>query len=151
MAVGKEVTENGKSPITMEGGEIEAVEEFPCLGSVISSSETIDAEVEARIAKVSQAFGALRKPVFLNKNLTLSTCIKRKVYNACVLSVLLHVYGAECWTPLTRHVWKLNTFHHRCIRIILGISNQQQWSKRIMMMEIRRKWGDNDTASDKVT
>ena len=49
---------------------------------------------------------------------------KRKLYNACVLSVLL--YGAECWIPLRKHVRKLNTFHHRCIRIILGISNKQQ-------------------------
>ena len=46
------------------------------------------------IAQASKAFGALRKSVFLDKNLSL--CTKRKVYNACVLSVLL--YGAECWT-----------------------------------------------------
>ena len=39
-------------------------------------------------------FGALLKAVFLNKYLSLS--IKRCVYNACVLSVLL--YGPECWT-----------------------------------------------------
>ena len=40
------------------GGEIEAVEEFPYLGSVISTSGTIDADVEARIAKASRAIGA---------------------------------------------------------------------------------------------
>ena len=50
-------------------------------------------DVERRIIKVSQAFGALKKPDFRDKNLTLNT--KRKVYQACVLAVLL--YGTECW------------------------------------------------------
>ena len=147
MAVGRETAEGDKAPIAVEGGEIESVEEFPYLGSLIASSGTIDTEVESRIAKASRAFGALRKPVFLDKDLTLLA--KRKVYNACVLSVLL--YGSECWTPLKRHVRKINSFHHRCIRTILGISNREQWPKHITMAEIRKRWGDNDTASDMVT
>ena len=99
--------------------------------------------VDRRVAQASHAFGALRKAIFLDKDLTLRT--KRKVYQACVLSVLL--YGAECWTLLRRH---LNSFHHRCIRIILGISNHEQWTKHITMQEIRRKWGDDDTVEVKV-
>ena len=59
MAVGREATESDKAPITVMGGKIEAVEAFPYLGSVISNSGTIDADVEARIAKASRAFGAL--------------------------------------------------------------------------------------------
>ena len=39
----------------------------------------------------------------------------------------------------------------RCIKTILGISNQEQWAKRITCTEIRRKWGDCETASDKIT
>ena len=50
----------------------------------------MDVDVERRIAQASKAFGALRKAVFLDKNLTLTT---RKVYQACVLSVLL--YGSK--------------------------------------------------------
>ncbi len=92
------------------------------------------------------AFGAPRKAVFLDKNRSLTT--KRKQYNACVLSVLL--YGAECWIPLRKHARKLNTFHHRCIRTILGISNRQQWSEHITMSEVRRRWGDEETAAEKV-
>ncbi len=57
------------------------------------------------------------------KNLTLTT--KKKIYQACILSVLL--YGSECWIPLNKHISKLNSFHHRCTRTILGISNKQQW------------------------
>ena len=78
--------------------------------------------VDRRVTQVSKAFGALRKPIFLDKNLSLNA--KRKLYNACVLSVLL--YGTECWIPLRKHERKLHTFHHRCVRTILGISNRQQ-------------------------
>ncbi len=68
--------------------------------------------MEKRIARASKPFGALRKAVFQDKNLTLVT--KRKVYQGCVLSVLL--YGSECWIPLRKHINKLNSFHHRCLR-----------------------------------
>ena len=84
--------------------------------------------------------------MFSDRNLRLST--KRRVYNACVLPVLL--YGAECWVPLRKHMKKLNTFHHRCIRIILGISSRQQWEERITMAEVRQRWGDEETAGEKV-
>ena len=47
MAVGREATESDKAPITVMGGKIEVVEEFPYLGSVISTSGIIDADVEA--------------------------------------------------------------------------------------------------------
>jgi len=87
----------------------------------------MDVDVDRRVTQASKAFGALRKAVFLDKNLRLTT--KRKLYNACVLSVLLH--GMECWVPLRKHVRKLNTFYHRCIRTILGISNRQQWAQCI--------------------
>ena len=73
MVVGREATDSDKVPIAVEGGVIENVEEFPYLGSVIASSGTVDADVEARIAKASRAFGALRKPVFMDKNLRLET------------------------------------------------------------------------------
>ena len=95
------------------------------------------------MAQALKAFGALKKAVFLDKNLSLKT--KRKI---CVLSVLL--YGGECWVLLRKQEKTLNTFHHRCIRSILGISNRQQWSECISMAEVRRRWGDEETAADKV-
>ena len=89
---------------------------------------------------------ALRKSVFLDRSLSLAT--KRRLYDACVLSVLL--YGAECWIPLKKSARKLNSFHHRCIRTILGISNRRQWAERITMAEVRKRWGDEETAAEKV-
>ena len=127
LVVGSEAEDEDKAPITVEGGEIEGVEEYPYLGSIIASSGAMDPDVYRRVAQAFCAFGALRKAVFLDKDLTLTT--KRKVYQACVLSVLL--YGAEYWILLRRHIRKLNSFHHRCIRIILSISNHEQRTKCI--------------------
>ena len=99
--------------------------------------------MDRRIAQASKAFGALRKGVFMDKNLSLNT--KRKVYKACVVSAFL--YGSECWIPLRK---KLDSFHHRCIRTILGISNSMQWTQRITSAEVRRRWGDLKTISTRV-
>ena len=146
MVTGRLVEESDRKVITIDSGDIEAVDEFPYLGSLIASSGRMDVDVDKRVAQASKAFGALRKAVFLDRNLSLST--KRRPYNACVLPVLL--YGAECWTTLTKHIKKLNTFHHRCIRIILGISNRKQWTEHITMAEVRRRWGYVEMVAEKV-
>lgn len=93
-----------KTPVS--DGKIAGVEEFPYFGSTISASGRMDADVLWRIVLASRP---LRKAVFLDKNLRLET--KRKVFQACILSVL----------PMTVNVGphleeKLNQFHHRCIR-----------------------------------
>ena len=122
---------------------IECVESFTYLGSEVSSN----AKKVDSIACVSKAFGALRQAVFGDKNLNIST--KRRVYQACVLSVLL--YGSECWVPLRRHLNRLNAFHHRCIRIVLGITSHQQWEQNIASQKTREEWGrsaDNDNRGD---
>ena len=47
------------------------------------------------------------------------------MYNACVLSTLL--YGSEAWTTYSDQEKRLNTFHLRSLRRLLGIS----WMDRI--------------------
>ena len=84
--------------------------------------------------------------MFADRDPSLET--KWKIYVACVLSVLL--YGAECWTLLRRDQKKLNSFHHRCIRTILGITNRQQWKQHITSQEVRQRWGDSKTVTDMV-
>ena len=144
LVTGREIVGSDQSPIKVSGGEINCVDEFQYLGSRIAASGRMDGDVEMRIAQASRTLGALHKVVFMDKNLTLYT--KRMIYNACVLSVLL--YGSECWIPLRKHIKKLNTFHHRCIRTIVGITNRQQWAEHITMAEVR--WRDEETAAVKV-
>ena len=146
MVIGSNITHEDKLPIKVEDGTIEHVSEFQYLGSVITESGRIDEEIDRRIANASKAFGALRQAVFRDHNLSITT--KQLLYRACVLSVLL--YGAECWTPLQRHMKRLNTFHHRCIRSVLGISNEQQWEEHISSEMLRKRWGDEETITTKL-
>ena len=67
---------------------------------------------------------------------------------ACAHSVLL--YGVDYWIPLRRQVKQLNTFHHRCIQSILGISNKLQWDERITMAEVREWWRDEQLVDEKI-
>ena len=146
LVTGYDVQEEDRAPIHLEHGSIDCVEEFSYLGTIVASNGRIDTEIDRRIANASKAFGALRRAVFKDRNLTINT--KRLVYQACVLSVLL--YGAGCWTPLRRHLKRLNAFHHRCIRTILGITSSQQWEMRITSASTREQWGDMETIATKV-
>ena len=107
MVVGAAVSVDDQQPLAVGGGLIEWVDLFPYLGSVIMDGGSIDVEVDRRIANASKAFGALRQSVFDDCHLSIKT--KRCVYQACVLSTLL--YGSECWTPLRRHLKRLDSFH----------------------------------------
>lgn len=147
MVTGREVTEEDRAPLYIDDTHmVESVCEFPYLGSVVDASGRMDSDIDRRIAQASKAFGALRKSVFSDKDLLVQT--KRKIYQSCVLSVLL--YGSECWTLLSHQKRKLESFHHRCLRTILGISKSQQWEQRITSQEIRQRWGDTASITQKV-
>ena len=60
------------------------------------------------------------------------------------------LYGSECWSPLRSDLKRLDSFHNRCLRNILGISRQQQRSQRITSDSVRQRWGDTDTLTDKI-
>ena len=53
------------------------------------------------------------------------------VYSACVVSTLL--YGSESWTTYARQEKRLNTFHLRSIRRILGITWQDRVSNAVVL------------------
>ncbi|XP_076461707.1 uncharacterized protein LOC143294160 [Babylonia areolata] len=65
----------------------------------------------------------LAKMVWDNSMLTVNT--KTQMYQACVLSTLLYV--SETWTLSSRQECRLNTFHLRNLRGILGIT----WQDRV--------------------
>ena len=94
MAVGERLSNEDVAPVQVEGGEIEMVDRFAYLGSVMSRDGDVMEDVKCRIAKASRAFGALRGSIFNNPILSIPT--KRVVYKATVLAVL--IYGAEAWT-----------------------------------------------------
>ena len=104
------------------------VDKFCYLGSTISSDLSLDEEISNRIGKSAATFGSLQKRVWSNRKLIIKT--KINVYNACILSSLL--YGAEGWTTYSHQTRKLNGFHCRCLRKILGI----KWHQKVTNVEV---------------
>ena len=77
MVTGRLTEDSDRDPIALEGGDIESVDEFPYLGSVVASSGRMDVDVDKQLAQASKVFGALRKAVFMDRNLSLS--LKRRL------------------------------------------------------------------------
>ena len=99
---------------------LKAVEDFSYLGSIISSNLSLDTEMNKRIGQAAAVLALLRKRIWDNTMLTISN--KMKVYQACLLSTLL--YSSKTWTLYSYQETRLNTFHLRCLRRILGITWQ---------------------------
>jgi hypothetical protein len=52
--------------------------------------------------------------------------LKSVVYITCVRTILL--FGGECWAPTAALESRLNTFHNRCLRRIVGVSRSDRHS-----------------------
>ena len=117
--------------ISIEGNTLDVVDDFTYLGSNITSTLSLEKEIETRIGKASSLMARLNKRVWNNAQLTART--KITVYQACVLSTLL--YGSECWTTYAKQTKQLNSFHLRCLRRILHI----KWQDKITNVEVLRR------------
>ncbi|BHF79977.1 hypothetical protein SprV_0702310100 [Sparganum proliferum] len=119
--------------ISVNGTQLQVVENFPYLGSTLSGNTKINDEVANRISKASQTFGHLRSTVWNRHGLQLST--KLKMYKAVILPTLL--YGAETWTVYTKQARRLNHFHLSCLRRILRLN----WQARIPDTDVLERTG----------
>lgn len=137
IALGGMVCDRDLGSLQVDGGEIEMVNCFTYLGSNLSRGGNVMSDVSCRIEKASRAFGCLRGPIFNNSNISVAT--KRAVYEAVVLAVLL--YGSETWVLKAQHTRRLNVFHNRCVRTILGITRYQQWQERLTTKTLAERFG----------
>ena len=121
--------------ISIDDYTLKVVEDFRYLGSTISNNLSLDTELNTRIGKAATytAMARLAKRVWDNSLLTTNT--KMKVYQACVLSILL--YGSETWTLYSRQEHRLNVFHLRGLRRILGITWQDRVSNTKVLAQAR--------------
>nr|VZI20393.1 unnamed protein product [Spirometra erinaceieuropaei] len=124
---------NAPPEISVNGNQLQVVENFPYLGSTLSRNTKIDDEVANRISKACQAFRRLRSTVWNRHGLQLIR--KLKTYKAVILPTLL--YGAETWTVYTRQARRLNHFHLTCLRRILRLN----WRDRIPDTEVLERTG----------
>ena len=76
---------------------IEDVESFTYLGSIINKTGDTEEDIKSRIRKARHVFVTLN-PVWNNRNILLKT--KLTIFNSNVKSVLL--YGSETWKKHTK-------------------------------------------------
>ncbi len=114
--------------IKINNETLQTVEQFPYLGSFLSSKVNIDAEINHRLQCASAAYVKLWKRVFGNHDIRNQT--KVSVYNAVVIPTLK--YSAETWTNYRRHIQKLETFHERCLRCMLRIQRERRTNISIL-------------------
>ena len=105
------------SSLTVDGENVEGVEEFVYLGSKQTSDGYCRPEIMRRIGPDSAVMSSLRK-VWNNRQLCVDT--KVYVYRALVQFVLL--YGSEAWTLLASGIKKLEAIHLQCQRQLLCVS-----------------------------
>ena len=120
------------SDIILGDKYIPIVHHFCYLGSIVSGDCSDDRDVEARIRKSSNAFGALRKSVFGSN--TISDEVKGKVYETCIFTILL--YGSECWCISEEIIRKLRIFHHQCVRTMCALNRFRTWKEHISTTEL---------------
>uniref|UniRef100_K7E252 RNA-directed DNA polymerase n=1 Tax=Monodelphis domestica TaxID=13616 RepID=K7E252_MONDO len=114
--------------ITIDSTQLSNVNTFKYLGSTIANDGSLDHEINTRIQKASQALGRLCSKVLQHSGVITAT--KLKVYNAVVLSSLLH--GCETWTLYRKHMKQLEQFHQCSLRSIMRI----RWQDRITNQDV---------------
>ena len=126
------VTLDNSIDISIDQCQVKTTTTFPYLGSRISNTGRSMDEINTRIGKAGAAFGKLQQTLG-QKNLNLKT--KLNLYNSLVLSILL--YGSETWTIYATEMSRLNAFHQRCLRKIIGVT----YKDRIKNVEVLHRTG----------
>ena len=94
------------SHISISGTNLNAVEHFTYLGSVIPKDATVSKDLDNHLFKASSSFGRLSKRAWQSHLLHLS--LKIQVYRAIVVSILL--YDAETWALYGKQIRLLECF-----------------------------------------
>jgi hypothetical protein len=127
MVFGRETAEKN---ITLNEIEIENVNEFIYLGSLLTWDNNCSKEIKRRIARAMGTLGGFNK-VWSSREIRLG--VKLNILKTCVFSTLL--YAAETWTIKKEDKDRLLSFEMKCYRRILRI----RWQQKITNVEVRRR------------
>ncbi len=116
---------------------------FKYLGSEMTADLRDDHDVTVRIIKAQKLFYAWRRGIFQNRDIPIE--IRAKFYKAVVINTVL--YGCETWALTSKHIRRLKSFHHKCLRSMLRISIMQ----KIRSSEIRERAGGMMDIEDMLT
>uniref|UniRef100_A0A914V3E1 Reverse transcriptase domain-containing protein n=1 Tax=Plectus sambesii TaxID=2011161 RepID=A0A914V3E1_9BILA len=116
--------------ITINGNQVEELQEFTYLGSVIAADGDATRDVTCRIGK---AFAVFQRLCSIWNSASLSLHLKLRLFSTIVLPTAL--YAAETWKQTVAIDQKLDVFQQRCLRRILKIS----YRDRVTNDEIYRR------------
>ena len=118
-------------PLRLLDSEIEHVDSFVYLGSLILPNGQAKDEIQRRVDSARRAFLQLKNTLWRRCEISLRT--KVRVYQAAIRPVLL--YGCETWPLRVEDLRKLEVFDHWCLRFILKI----RWSAFTSNKELRTR------------
>ncbi|KAJ8730477.1 hypothetical protein PYW08_001890 [Mythimna loreyi] len=105
------------TPIKIGDSTLEVVDDYVYLGQTIQLGRSnFEKEVNRRIRLGWAAFGKLRGVFSSN----IPQCLKTKVYNQCVLPVMM--YGSETWSLTMGLIKRLKVTQRAMERAMLGVS-----------------------------
>jgi hypothetical protein len=108
------------------------------LGHTIEYTLTSKADIEAKITRAKQAFGAVGKSLLRSRLLNIRD--KGKLFVSLVVSILL--YGCECWTMTQKLHGKLTSFYNSCVRKMCRRTNwRTTYHQRIHSVDLRQRLG----------
>jgi len=119
-------------PVAVAWRNIEYVERFTYLGSVISSDGNVEADINTRLAKAAAVFRRLDN---VWRSSTLSLKIKLDLYTSLIVSTA--IYASETWKGTARICQQLDVFQQRNLRKIPGITRKDQ----VTNMEVLSRTG----------
>jgi hypothetical protein len=102
------------------GHEPIEVQRLAYLCNVLPDDGDVTTDVNCRIGKASAVFQKMRQ-MWPAPSISIAT--KIWLYNAIAISVA--IYASETWKTTARVAQKLNVFHQRCLRKILGVLSRR--------------------------
>jgi len=105
-----------EDPIHIDGHKVEKLDKFVYLGQEVNTKGDFSGEVSRRIQLSWAAFNKFRS-TFTSK---LPLCLKRKLFNQCILPVM--TYGCQAWVLTKAQLRRLQVTQRKMERIMLGIT-----------------------------
>jgi len=122
-------TKDEPASLRVCGHDVQCVETFIYLGSLIHSSCSSEAEIRRRSAMTRTAMQSLDRQIWRSR---ISTPTKLHLYNVYILPIML--YGSECWTVTKADAQRIDATDQWCLRRILDI----RWNDFVRNEEVRR-------------
>ncbi|XP_078682172.1 uncharacterized protein LOC144916725 [Branchiostoma floridae x Branchiostoma belcheri] len=116
--------------ISVYNTQVETVDQFTYLGSVLSNSGEVEPDISCRLGKAAAVFRRMRT-IWATSAIDLDN--KLRLYNSIVLPTA--IYASETWKCTAKLTKKLDVFHQRNLRRILKV----RWKDHITNEEILRR------------